>query len=201
MAKLDATLDKLYNKIKDYFETNNYQPTIRELCDMMEVKSPSTVFYYLEKLEAQGRIKKSNNKSRAIELIEPTKFKSAKTNKIPLIGNVAAGSPILAYENYEDVYELSDNLFNSPDLFMLNIKGDSMINAGIFDGDKVVVKKQATANNTEIIVAMINGSATVKRYFKEKDTIRLQPENDAYAPIYSNEITILGKVVGLIRKM
>ncbi len=200
MGNLDKTLDKLYDCIKDYFEKNNYQPTIRELCDMMGVRSPSTVFYYLEKLEAQGRIKKSNNKSRAIELVEH-KSSSQKMTKIPLIGDVAAGTPILAFENYEDMYELSDNLFNSSNLFMLTIKGSSMIKAGIFDGDKVVVNKQSNATNGEIVVAMINGSATVKRYYKEADTIRLQPENDAMQPIYSKDVVILGKVVGLIRKM
>lgn len=198
MSKLDATLDKLYNCIKDYFEKNNYQPTIRELCDMMGVRSPSTVFYYLEKLEAQGKIKKSNNKSRAIELVEYD-TKSTKITKIPLIGNVAAGTPILAFENYEDVYELSSNIFSNNDLFMLNIQGDSMVNAGIYNGDKVVVKQQQTADNGDIVVAMINGSATVKRYFKESNIIRLQPENDSLEPIYSKEVTILGKVVGLIR--
>lgn len=200
MGNLDKTLDKLYDCIKDYFEKNNYQPTIRELCDMMGVRSPSTVFYYLEKLEAQGRIKKSNNKSRAIELVEH-KSSSQKMTKIPLIGDVAAGTPILAFENYEDMYELSDNLFNSSNLFMLTIKGSSMIKAGIFDGDKVVVNKQSNATNGEIVVAMINGSATVKRYYKEADTIRLQPENDTMQPIYSKDVVILGKVVGLIRKM
>lgn len=200
MGNLDKTLDKLYDCIKDYFEKNNYQPTIRELCDMMGVRSPSTVFYYLEKLEAQGRIKKSNNKSRAIELVEH-KSSNQKMTKIPLIGDVAAGTPILAFENYEDMYELSDNLFNSSNLFMLTIKGSSMIKAGIFDGDKVVVNKQSNATNGEIVVAMINGSATVKRYYKEADTIRLQPENDTMKPIYSKDVIILGKVVGLIRKM
>jgi len=200
MGNLDNTLDKLYDCIKDYFEKNNYQPTIRELCDMMGVRSPSTVFYYLEKLEAQGRIKKSNNKSRAIELVEH-KSSNQKMTKIPLIGDVAAGTPILAFENYEDMYELSDNLFNSSNLFMLTIKGSSMIKAGILDGDKVVINKQSNATNGEIVVAMINGSATVKRYYKEADTIRLQPENDTMQPIYSKDVVILGKVVGLIRKM
>ena len=201
MRDLNKTLDKLYENIKVYFEKNNYQPTVREMCDMMQVKSPSTIFYYLEKLEAQGKIKKSNNKSRAIELIDESLKKPIKTHKIPLIGDVAAGNPIMAFENYEEEYEFSDNLFSSSDLFMLTIKGDSMINAGIFNGDKVVVKKQSNANNTDIVVAMINGSATVKRYYKEETCIRLQPENDTMSPIYSTDVTILGKVIGLVRKM
>ena len=204
MGKLNETLDKLYEIIETFIGQNGYPPTVRELCEKMGVKSSSTIFYYLEKLEAQGRIKKSSNKNRTIELINPTKSQpdiAAKMNKIPLLGDVAAGDPILAFENYDEVYEISDNLFSSSDLFMLTIKGSSMINAGIFDGDKVVVRKQNTANNTDIVVAMINGSATVKRYYKEQNRIRLQPENDALEPIYCTDVFILGKVVGLIRKM
>ncbi len=204
MGKLNETLDRLYEIIESFIGQNGYPPTVRELCEKMGVKSSSTIFYYLEKLEAQGRIKKSSNKNRTIELVNPTKLHSnisAKMNKIPLLGDVAAGDPILAFENYDEVYEISDNLFSSSDLFMLAIKGSSMINAGIFDGDKVVVRKQNTANNTDIVVAMINGSATVKRYYKEQNCIRLQPENDALEPIYCTDVFILGKVVGLIRKM
>ena len=106
----------------------------------------------------------------------------------------------MAFENYDETYEISENLFGSSDLFMLTIKGESMINAGILNGDKVVVKKQQVANNGDIVVAMIGGSATVKRYYKETNRIRLQPENDNYEPIYSTEVVILGKVIGLIRQ-
>ena len=207
MSKLDATLEKLYNEINAFLDKYGYPPTVRELCKIMGVKSPSTIFYYLEKLESQGKIRKSNNKNRAIELIKEdnneklTPFEEkSNVKKIPLLGDVAAGSPIMAFENYDEVYEVSTNLFNSSNLFMLTIKGDSMINAGIYNGDKVVVKKQSDANNGDIVVAMINGSATVKRYYKEKDTIRLQPENDTLTPIYSKEVTVLGKVIGLIRQ-
>ena len=122
------------------------------------------------------------------------------STKIPLLGQVAAGVPILAEENYEEVYEFSENLFNKRDeLFMLTVKGESMINAGIFDKDKIVVRKQNYANNSDIVVAMINGSATVKRFYKENNRIRLQPENDFMQPIYCVDVDILGKVIGLIR--
>lgn len=203
MSNLEFTLAKLYDEISDFLDKNGYPPTVRELCKIMGVKSSSTIFYYLDKLQQQGKIRKSNNKNRTIELVNPPQKASNskdKSNKIPLLGEVAAGDPIMAFENYDEVYEISDNLFSSSDLFMLTIKGESMINAGILNGDKVVVKKQSTANNRDIVVAMINGSATVKRYYKESDRIRLQPENDNYKPIYSTEVIILGKVIGLIRQ-
>ena len=124
-----------------------------------------------------------------------------KTTNIPLIGTVAAGKPIFAYENYEEQFEFSPNLFKGDGLFMLTIKGDSMIDAGILDGDKVIVKHQNYADNTDIVVAMINGNATVKRFYKEENHIRLQPENSTLEPIYCFNVDILGKVVGLIRKI
>ncbi len=203
MSNLEFTLTRLYDEISDFLDKNGYPPTVRELCKIMGVKSSSTIFYYLDKLQQQGKIKKSNNKNRTIELVNPPQKAlniADRSKKIPLLGDVAAGDPIMAFENYDEVYEISDNLFSSSDLFMLTIKGESMIKAGILNGDKVVVKKQSTANNRDIVVAMINGSATVKRYFKESDRIRLQPENDNYEPIYSTEVVILGKVIGLIRQ-
>lgn len=203
MSNLEFTLTRLYDEISDFLDKNGYPPTVRELCKIMGVKSSSTIFYYLDKLQQQGKIRKSNNKNRTLELVNPPQKAlniADRSKKIPLLGDVAAGYPIMAFENYDEVYEISDNLFSSSDLFMLTIKGESMIKAGILNGDKVVVKKQSTANNRDIVVAMINGSATVKRYFKESDRIRLQPENDNYEPIYSTEVVILGKVIGLIRQ-
>lgn len=203
MSKLELTLSKLYDGIKSFLDENGYPPTVRELCSIMDVKSSSTIFYYLDKLQQQGKIRKTNNKNRTIELIEELTEKNIPkltAHAIPLLGDVAAGDPIMAFENYDEVYEISENLFGSSDLFMLTIKGESMINAGIYNGDKVVVKKQQSANNGDIVVAMINGNATVKRYYKESARVRLQPENDSYEPIYSTEVVILGKVVGLIRQ-
>lgn len=200
--KINETLVKTISVIKTHVEKNGYPPTVRELMEYLSVKSTSTIAYYLDKLEEMGQIRRGSNKNRAIELVSDKttpKNKQQNTIKIPLVGEAAAGVPILAVESYEDVYELPSNMFNSGELFMLKIKGDSMINAGIFDGDKIVVKKQSNADNRDIVVAMINGSVTVKRFFKEKNTIRLQPENDTMQPIYSTTVDILGKVVGLIR--
>ncbi len=199
--KLNDTLIKVLRVIKIHLTEYGYPPTVRELMDDLGVKSTSTIAYYLNKLEEMGKIKRSLNKNRAIELIPESYEKQTQkqVTRIPLIGEVAAGKPILAVENFEDVYEIPQGLFKGSDLFMLTIKGESMINAGIYDGDKIIVKKQNYAENTEIVVAMINGSATVKRFYKEENHIRLQPENDTMKPIYCFNVEILGKVVGLIR--
>lgn len=201
---------KIIDLVKTSIEERGYPPTCRELMRSLNVKSTSTVDYHLTKLEKQGLIKRSKKKNRAIELSKEI-FKSninltsplsnnEDLTKIPLIGQVAAGTPILAVENYEDVYEFSENLFSKKgQLFMLTVKGESMINVGIYDRDKIVVKKQNDAHNGEIVVAMINGSATVKRFYREENRIRLQPENDTMKPIYCLDVDILGVVVGLIR--
>ena len=199
--KTNETLLKTINIIKNHIKKNGYPPTVRELMEYLSVKSTSTIAYYLDKLEEMGQIKRSQNKNRAIELVNDKLEQASKidTIKIPLIGEAAAGKPILAVENFEDVYELPDNMFGKNDLFMLKIKGDSMINAGIFDGDKVIVKKQSYADNRDIVVALLNDSVTVKRFFREQNHVRLQPENDSMQPIFSSSVDILGKVVGLIR--
>ncbi len=200
--KIDETLSKVYSLITLYVDEKGYPPTVRELMEQLDVSSTSTVKYYLDKLEEKDLIKRSTNKNRAIEINRPKVQVDFKMKNVPLIGEVAAGNPILAFENYEEMYQFSDNIFNtSGDIFMLTVKGDSMVNAGIYDKDRIVVRKQNTALNSEIVVAMINGSATVKRFFKEDDTIRLQPENDYMQPIYAKNVTILGKVVGLVRNI
>lgn len=200
---------KIIDLVKTSIEERGYPPTCRELMHSLNVKSTATVDYYLNKLEKQGLIKRSNKKNRAIELskelfannvITTNDYNNEELTKIPLLGQVAAGSPILAVENYEDVYEFSENLFSrSGDLFMLTVKGESMIEAGIYNKDKIVVKKQNDAHNGEIVVAMINGSATVKRFYRENGRIRLQPENSTMKPIYCVDVDILGVVIGLIR--
>lgn len=203
MSKLDATLEKVMRIINMYLTENGYPPSIRELADEMGVKSTSTIFYYLGKLEERGRIKRNINKNRAIEVVQDYSKKDNKTSliNIPLLGEVAAGKPILAIENYEEIYQIPDNLFKGSNLYMLTVRGDSMINAGIYNGDKIIVKKQSYADNADIVVAMINGSATVKRFYKEEGHFRLQPENDTMEPIYCFNVDILGKVVGLIRNI
>ncbi|MBR4003739.1 MAG: transcriptional repressor LexA [Clostridia bacterium] len=207
--KTENKLTEVYDLIKKFIQTKGYPPTLRELMDKINVNSTSTVKYYLDKLEEKQLIKRSGNKNRAIELTEtitkpdisPVFYNSSSSlTKIPVLGEVAAGTPILAVENYDEVYEFSENIFSKRgELFILTVKGDSMVNAGIFNKDKIVVKKQNYANNTDIVVAMLNGSATVKRFYKENGQIRLQPENDYMKPIYCVDVDILGKVVGLIR--
>lgn len=213
--KTEEKLREVYELVSNYTEQKGFPPSIREIMDEINVSSTSTVKYYLDRLEERGLIRRKENKNRAIELtkknIKPaipvintnnikTSTGNSSLTQIPLLGEVAAGTPILAVENYEEVYEFSENLFNKKgDIFMLTVKGDSMINAGIYNRDKIVVKKQNYANNTDIVVAMLNGSATVKRFYKENGQVRLQPENDFMQPIYCVDVDILGKVIGLIR--
>lgn len=210
MKKSQENLNKLYSFIKSFTLNNGYPPTVREMAEQLNVKSTSTIAYYLDKLEKDGKLKKSPSKNRALELIDKNKpLKSSInytapqnfTTSIPMLGVVTAGEPIFAQENYDEVYDMPQSLFNGNDLFMLSIKGTSMINAGIYDGDKVIVAKQNTAKNGDIVVALIGEEATVKTYYKENNRFRLQPENDTMQPIYATELEILGKVIGLIRKM
>ncbi len=191
MSKTDET----YDFITQYIESNKYPPTIREICDNLNLDSTSSVVYHLKKLEKMGKITRSNNKNRAIELTDST----GSSLNLPLVGEIAAGSPILAEQNLMDNFVVSENLFSGHDMFMLKVKGDSMINVGIYNGDYVVISKQSVANNGEIVACLIDNEATVKRYYKENGFFRLQPENSFMQPIYTNHLEILGKVVGLIR--
>ncbi len=195
--KIDQT-ERVYQFIVDFIDKNSYPPSVRELCAGLNISSTATIFYHLKKLEDQGKLSRGKQKNRAIGLTEQKD--RPKEEEIPVIGKVAAGKPILATENIEDNFTFSDNVFGNHDkLFILNVSGDSMINAGIYDGDKIVVSKQTTAENGEIVVAMVGDEATVKRFYKENGHIRLQPENDYLEPIIVPNATILGKVVGLIR--
>lgn len=200
---MEYTLSKVYNLIEKNILENGCPPTMREIMKEMSVASTSTVKYYLDKLEERNLIKRLNNKSRGIELVNKSKLNikdNSHIKEVPLLGDVAAGKPIFAIENYDEIYEISDNLFNIKcDVFMLKVKGESMINAGILNGDIILVRKQNYADNTEIVVAMIDGEVTVKRFYKEKNRVRLQPENDFMEPIYTDNVEILGKVIGLIR--
>ena len=198
MGKADAKMMKILEFVCGYIEDKGYPPSVREACIFLNIKSTATVHTYLNKLEELGYIKKAENKNRCIEvLVNPFKKEDLGT---PLVGKVAAGQPITAIENVEDYYKLPKNLFRSDDLFILNVTGTSMINVGIFEGDKLIVHKQPYANNGEKVIALIDDSATVKTYYKENAHYRLQPENDTMEPIIVNEVTILGVVVGLIRK-
>ncbi len=187
--KMQAVL----NFINEYNATNGYSPTVREICAQLDIKSTASAYYYLEKLKDEGWLNKSPNKNRAVS------FKKTASINIPLIGTVTAGQPIFAYENYEDYYSFPSGSFKGSDLFMLSVQGTSMIDAGIFDGDKIVVRKQSTAENGDIVVALLDDSATVKRFYKKDGHYVLHPENETMADIIVNEVTILGKVIGLVR--
>lgn len=199
--KIDESLSKLLRVINMYLTEKGYPPTVREMMQEMNVKSTSTIKYYLDILVQKGIIKKGKNKNRAIEIVKNTENDpQEKIQRIPLIGTVTAGKPILAIENFEEELSFPKQLFKGEGLFMLRVSGNSMIEAGILPNDYVIVKKQNYADNSDIVVAMINGSATVKRFYKEENHIRLQPENSAMEPIYCFDAEILGKVVGVVRK-
>ncbi|MDI3535028.1 MAG: repressor LexA [Thermosediminibacterales bacterium] len=189
--------------IKKEISEKGYPPSVREICKAVGLNSTSTVHSHLENLEKKGYIRRNKSKPRAIEVIDFDFdfFSSSKTVNVPLIGRVTAGQPILAQQNIEDIIPLPKNFFHDEDVFMLSVRGDSMINAGILDNDYIVVRKQNTANNGDIVVALIEDEATVKRFFKEKDHIRLQPENPAMSPIIIRDVIILGKVIGVLRKL
>lgn len=188
--------------IYDTVEQRGFPPTVREICAAVELSSTSTVHGHLARLERKGFLLKDATKPRAIEVTEAGKKElGIKPKKIPVVGVVTAGQPILAVEDIEDYFPLPPDLANDAgELFMLKVQGESMINAGILNGDSVIVKQQDTAENGEIVVAMTDDNeATVKRFYKEDDHYRLQPENDTMAPIILSSVKILGKVVGLYR--
>lgn len=192
----------IFEYICDFYAKNNFPPTVREISQGLHIPSTSTVYYYLESLEKIGYIRKNGGKMRAIEILKG--FEDDKptldTVTAPVIGEIAAGSPILATENIVDYFPVDLNTFHPVnDVFILKVKGDSMINAGILNGDYVIVEKRDYGENGDIVAAIIENEATVKRYFKEKDYIRLQPENNSYAPIIVKDVHIAGKVIGLYR--
>ena len=193
--KLYAVLDF----INEYSEDNGFPPTVRDMCRELGIKSTATAYDYINRLRDKGLLDKAEGKKRAVAL------KCGESVRVPLIGTVSAGQPIFATENFEGFYALPTAEFRGDNLFMLRVKGNSMIEAGIYNGDKVVVQKQETADNGEIVVAMfddgISEGATVKRLFKRDGKIVLHPENSELNDFVLDEVTILGKVVGLIRSM
>jgi repressor LexA len=177
-----------------------YPPSVREIGQEVGLSSSSTVHGYLKKLEQKGLVRRDATKPRAIGLLTSHR-KEDRLVEIPVLGRVAAGLPLLAVENREDVFSLPVQFTGKGEFFILTVHGESMIDAGIFDGDMVVVRRQPTAENGEIVVALLEEEATIKRFFKEKGWIKLQPENSLMEPIMVREIDILGKVVGLLRKI
>ena len=197
MRNTDAKVTQVYNYVKNYLEQNSFPPSVREICAEVGIKSTATAYAYLEKLQKQGLITKTPDKKRAFSLTQ----KANTYESIPLVGVVTAGIPLLAVENFENYYPLPPEFNNSEnDLFMLRVQGDSMIEAGIYDGDKIIVKRQNTADNGDIVVALIEDSSTVKRFFKRDGKIVLHPENQALSDIVLDDVVILGIVQGLYRK-
>ena len=187
--------------IKGELNKKGYPPSVREICGAVSLKSTSTVHGHLERLEKKGYIRRDPSKPRAIEVLDGDNFMPSRKEmvNVPIIGKVAAGVPILAHENIEDYFPIPVDFLGNQESFMLIVKGDSMINAGILDGDYIIVQKQNTAKNGDFVVALINDEATVKTYYKEKDYFRLQPENPYLLPIIVKEVNILGKVIGVFR--
>ncbi len=199
-GKISAKQQEILDYIKDEILKKGYPPTVREICETVHLKSTSSVHSHLETLEKNGYIRRDPTKPRAIEICDDS-FQMVRTEMVslPVIGRVAAGQPILAQENVEDYFPVPAEIVPAGDSFILNVHGDSMINKGILNGDKVFVNACSTAENGEMVVALIGDSATVKTFYKEDGHIRLQPENDTMDPIIVDDCQILGKVFGVLR--
>ncbi len=193
------TQQRILEFIEQEIEAKGYPPSVREIGDAVGLKSTSTVHGHLCRLEARGLLRRDAMKPRAMEVKAAKKNAADNMRLVPIVGNVAAGSPILAEEYIEDQVSLPESMVGDGTNFILKVHGDSMINVGIMDGDYVVVHKQNTANNGEIVVAIIDGSATVKRFYRENGRFRLQPENNQMAPIFTRRVDIAGKVVSVYR--
>ena len=210
MDKLRDRQQQILKYMKDEIRAKGYPPTVREICSALGIKSTSTVHKDIETLVKQGYIIKDPSKPRALMVVDndedsaPPSYAAevSETVEIPVIGRIAAGTPILAEENVEDHFPVPARFLHGKTNFMLNVRGESMIEAGIMDGDYILVEQQNTANNGDMVVAMIDGfesEATVKTFYKENGHIRLQPENSSMSPIIVNDVTILGKVRGVFR--
>lgn len=200
MGKITQKQQEILDYIKDEILKKGYPPTVREICETVRLKSTSSVHSHLETLEKNGYIRRDPTKPRAIEICDDS-FQMVRTEmvSIPIVGNVAAGQPILAEENVEDYFPVLADVVPKGESFILNVRGESMVNAGILNGDKVFVNVCSTANNGDIVVALIEDSATVKTFYRESGHIRLQPENDSMDPIIVDDCQILGKVYGVLR--
>lgn len=199
-GKISAKQQEILDYIKEEILKRGYPPAVREICEAVHLKSTSSVHSHLETLEKNGYIRRDPTKPRAIEICDDN-FQMVRTEmvSIPVVGRVAAGEPILADENISSYFPVPAEMVPKGESFILNVKGDSMINAGIFSGDQIFVNSCNTARNGDIIVALIDDSATVKTFYKEDGHIRLQPENDTMEPIIVNDCQILGKVFGVFR--
>lgn len=199
-GKISSKQQEILDYIKEEILKRGYPPAVREICEAVNLKSTSSVHSHLETLEKNGYIRRDPTKPRAIEICDDS-FQMVRTEmvSIPVVGRVAAGEPILAEENIESYFPIPAEIVPRGESFILKVKGDSMINVGILSGDQIFVNACNTANNGDTVVALVDDSATVKTYYKEKDHIRLQPENDNMDPIIVDDCQILGKVFGVFR--
>ena len=213
--KITKRQQQIYDFIRSYQTEKGYPPSVREMAAAVGLSSPSTVHAHLSALEAHGLIKRDKTKPRALEVFEQEGNPDNNLDisqespvpemrgvvSLPLVGRVAAGMPILAEQNIEDTFTIPTEIASDSSSFILEVHGNSMINVGIYNGDYIIVREQPSAMNGDIVVAMIDGAATVKTFYKERGRVRLQPENDAMEPIFADNPTILGKVVALMRRL
>ena len=199
-GKISPKQQEILEYIKSQILERGFPPAVRDICEAVHLKSTSSVHSHLETLEKNGYIRRDLTKPRAIEILDESfNFTRREMVNVPMVGRVAAGEPLLAEQNVENYFPIPMEFMPNNQTFMLRVKGDSMINIGIFDGDLVLVEQRQTARNGEVIVALVEDGATVKRFFKEEGVFRLQPENDALDPIIVKEVQILGKVIGVFR--
>ncbi|MEF9997467.1 MAG: transcriptional repressor LexA [Lachnospiraceae bacterium] len=201
-GKISKKQLEILTYIKEQLLDKGYPPAVREICEAVNLKSTSSVHSHLETLEKNGYIRRDPAKPRAIEIIDDTfNLTRRETVNVPIIGRVAAGEPLLAQENIENYFTIPMEFMPNNETYMLKVQGESMMNIGILDGDYILVEKQQTARNGDIVVALVEDSATVKTFYKEEGVYRLQPENDNMDPIIVNSVEILGKVIGVFRFM
>ena len=200
--KITAKQEEILEYIKETILKKGYPPAVREICEAVHLKSTSSVHSHLSTLEEKGFIRRDPTKPRTIEILDDTfNFNRREMTNVPVVGAVAAGQPLLAEQNIEDYFPIPVELLPNADTFMLRVKGDSMVNAGILDGDQITVEQTPSAQNGDIVVALLEDSATVKRFYREDGHYRLQPENDYMDPIIVDHVDIQGKVIGLFRRM
>ena len=200
LGSISKKQTEILEYIKEQILSKGYPPAVREICEAVQLKSTSSVHSHLETLERNGYIRRDPTKPRAIEIIDDTfNLTRREMVNVPVIGEVAAGAPLLAQENISNYFPIPVEYMPNSDTFMLKVRGESMINVGIFDGDMVLVEKQSIARNGDLVVALVEDGATVKTFYKEDNYYRLQPENDNMEPIIAYDVSILGKVIGVFR--
>ena len=199
-GKISAKQQEILEYIKEQILSRGFPPSVREICDAVHLRSTSSVHSHLETLEKNGYIRRDPTKPRTIEIIDDDfNLNRREMVQVPLIGRVAAGEPLLAQQNIEEYFPMLASMLPNKQTFLLRVKGESMINAGILDGDYVLVQEEHTASNGDLVVALIEDGATLKRFYREEDHIRLQPENDFMDPIIVKNVSIIGKAIGVFR--